>query len=277
VSRLVLRQTLRYDYPAPIRRLRHHLMVLPPARHGDQRRVSSSVDVKGPMAQVVESVDRFGNVALEVHAARVRAWIEFVVEVTVEREGDHGRFPTVDDDSRLLASTPLTEPDRALAGVATELLRSGDTGWALADRVNAWVAATMRYRHDITTVSTTAAEALALGQGVCQDYAHVMLALCRLCGLPARYVSGHLMGEGGSHAWVEVVLPSPVDGGAPVAVPFDPTNNRRAGDTYLTVAVGRDYADVAPTHGTYSGGPGGGLTSSKSLAQEKDAVELVLA
>ena len=126
----------------------------------------------------------------------------------------------------------------------------------------------MEYHHDVTTVRTTADEALAVGAGVCQDYAHVMLALCRLCGLPARYVSGHMVGEGGSHAWVEVLLP-PAGGGSPLeAVAFDPTNDRRAGASYLTVAVGRDYADVAPTHGSYCGPAGGRLTTTKTLEQE---------
>ena len=80
---------------------------------------------------------------------------------------------------------------------------------------------------------------------MCQDYAHCMLALCRLCGLPARYVSGHLLGEGGTHAWVEVLRAAPdgpEDALRPVA--FDPTHDRRAGLKYLTVAVGRDYDDV---------------------------------
>jgi len=273
-TRLILQQTLRYDYPAPIRRLRHHLMVLPPARHGDQHRIASTLEVAGANAEVIESVDAFGNVAVEVRAGRVQSRIEFVVRVAVERGG--GSYPVAgpgDDFRRLLDPTPLTAPDRALAVVARRLLDSGDMGWALAERINAWVAAAMRYRHDVTTVSTTAADALALGEGVCQDYAHVMLALCRLCGLPARYVSGHLVGEGGSHAWVEVLLPAVAEPWSLVAVAFDPTNNRAAGATYLTIAVGRDYADVAPTHGTYSGSPGGGLRSFKSLEQE--AVELV--
>ena len=58
----------------------------------------------------------------------------------------------------------------------------------------------------MTSIATTAAEALAGGRGVCQDTAHVMIALCRAAGLPARYVSGHLLGEGGTHAWVEVIV-----------------------------------------------------------------------
>jgi transglutaminase-like putative cysteine protease len=94
-----------------------------------------------------------------------------------------------------------------------------------------------------------------------------MLALCRLNGLPARYVSGHLLGEGGSHAWVEVVMPDPDDpaGAGAVAVPFDPTNGREVGPEYLTVAVGRDYSDVAPTYGTFRGRCGGRLTAVKRL------------
>ena len=274
VTRLVLRQTLRYDYPAPVRRLHHHLMVLPAADHGDQRRISSSIEVRGAKAQVVESLDGYGNVAVEVRAPKVHARVEFVVGVVVERSGGPGAPGGPHDGALMLAPSGLTEPDANLAAVAHELLAPGDTGMALAGRINAWVAAAMRYRHDVTGVRTTAAEALALGAGVCQDYAHVMLALCRLCALPARYVSGHLVGEGGSHAWVEVLLAAAGDPSSFTAVAFDPTTDRRAGSRYLTVAVGRDYADVAPTYGTYSGPPGGRLTTCKTL--EEEAVELVL-
>jgi transglutaminase-like putative cysteine protease len=258
---LVLRQTLRYDYPSPIGRLDHHLMVLPPARHGDQVRTVSTLDVVGASTEVSESVDAFGNVAVRVRAPRVQRRIEFAVHVEVERSEGVATPALV--DGRLLAPSMLTEPDAVLRRVAAELGRSGDAGLALAERINGWVAGAMRYRHDVTSVRTTAAEALALGAGVCQDYAHVMLALCRLCDLPARYVSGHMIGEGGSHAWVEVLLPTG-------AVAFDPTNNRRAGLTYLTVAVGRDYGDVAPTHGTYCGPAGGRLSTTKTLEQVAD-------
>ena len=266
-TRLVLHQTLRYDYPSPVRRLDHHLVVLPPARHGDQVRTVSSLEVRGPRSQVTESVDTFGNVAVRVQATRVESCVEFVVHVVVERTDGPAVAVPAGDGGPLLLPSSLTEPDTALREVAAELLASGDAGLDLAERINGWVAGAMTYRHDVTTVRTTASEALAVGAGVCQDYAHVMLALCRLCGLPARYVSGHMVGEGGSHAWVEVLLPSRS------AVAFDPTNNRRAGHAYLTVAVGRDYADVAPTHGSYFGPAGGNLSTTKTL--EHEAVELV--
>jgi transglutaminase-like putative cysteine protease len=268
-----MQQTLRYDYPSPIHSLDHHLKVLPPARHGDQVRTESSVEVRGAGAEVVESVDAFGNVALRVRAQHVRASVEFVVRVSVERHYGAGAEAPARDRHRMLAASELTAPDVALCRAARALCQSGDAGLGLAQRINAWVAAHMHYRHDVTGVRTTAAEALALGAGVCQDYAHVMLALCRLSGLAARYVSGHMVGEGGSHAWVEVLLPSATDRSSLVAVPFDPTNNRMAGHSYLTVAVGRDYADVAPTHGSYCGAAGGTLTTSKSLEQQ--AVDLV--
>lgn len=274
LTRLVLQQTFRYDYASPVGRLHHRLMVVPPACHGDQRRISSQIEVTGAEVRVVESLDVFGNVLVEVRAARVQAWVEFVVRVVVERSTGRGATGGRDDSAPMLLPSALTEPDAALAAAAHELLASGDTGLALAERVSAWVAATMHYRHDVTGVRTTAAEALAVGAGVCQDYAHVMLALCRLCALPARYVSGHLVGEGGSHAWVEVLLASADDPASLVAVAFDPTNDRRAGSRYLTVAVGRDYADVAPTYGTFSGPVGGVLSTTKTLDEE--TVDLVL-
>ena len=123
----------------------------------------------------------------------------------------------------------------------------------------------MSYQAGLTDVSTTAAQALALGRGVCQDYAHVMLALCRACHLPARYVSGHLIGEGGTHAWVEVLLPADDGTGEAIAWPFDPTHASRGGLNQVSIAVGGDYADVAPTSGTYNADVAGRLTTSKRV------------
>ena len=88
-----------------------------------------------------------------------------------------------------------------------------------------------------------------------------MLAVCHAAGVPARYVSGHLLGQlGGSHAWVEALVP---DGDHARALGLDPSNGCRAGPRHLPVAVGRDYLDVAPTSGRYSGGATGRLTCSK--------------
>jgi transglutaminase-like putative cysteine protease len=78
-----------------------------------------------------------------------------------------------------------------------------------------------------------------------------MLAVSRHAGLPARYVSGHLLDEGGSHAWVEVLLEDTDRVTGWIAMALDPTHNRPIGLNYVTIATGRDYTDVAPTSGTY--------------------------
>jgi transglutaminase-like putative cysteine protease len=78
-----------------------------------------------------------------------------------------------------------------------------------------------------------------------------MIAACRAAGIASRYVSGHLIGDGGSHAWVEALVPDPDHPGEWAVEAWDPTHDRPAGDSYVTVAAGRDYTDVAPLSGTY--------------------------
>lgn len=97
-----------------------------------------------------------------------------------------------------------------------------------------------------TDTNTTAAEALRKGQGVCQDYAHVMIALCRCHGVPARYACGFIEGEGQTHAWVETF-----DGYAWHA--YDPTHDRIVQDGYVKLAHGRDAADCPVSRGVYRG------------------------
>ena len=264
----LIRQSFRYEYPEPIRDLNHRLVVIPPERFGDQRRLRHQVAVGPEEASFQDRRDRFGNVIVDVFASRVPSVIEFTAEVAVER---HAAEPNrLTDgwlaDRYLLEPSPLTAADERIRAAAGELL-SGSARWGLelADRINDWVYQSMTYRHGVTGIRTTAGEALAIGAGVCQDYAHVMLALCRHCGLPSRYVSGHLLGQGGTHAWVEVVLPVHDGTGDAIAWPFDPTHAGRGGLGYLTIAVGADYLDVAPTSGTYVSGARGTLSTSKRV------------
>ena len=97
-----------------------------------------------------------------------------------------------------------------------------------------------------TNVMTTAGEAFAAAKGVCQDYAHVLIALCRMAGIPARYVSGLFTGEGASHAWTEIWMDGLWHG-------VDPTHNCAADEKYLKLCVGRDYADCPIERGVFSG------------------------
>jgi transglutaminase-like putative cysteine protease len=263
----VVAQSFRYEYPTPIRDLSHRLVVIPPERFGDQRRLRHQVSVGLDGARLEDSCDRFGNVVVDVFAPRVSAAIEFDVQLSVERRAAQPN--RLEDgwlaDGYLLEPSRLTTADDRLRRAADELRASAPWGLELADRINDWVYRSMTYRWNVTGVRTTAAEALAQGAGVCQDYAHVMLALCRACGLPSRYVSGHMLGQGGTHAWVEVVLPTNDGTGDAIAWPFDPTHASRGGLDYVTIAVGGDYADVAPTSGTYSSSSRGQLVTRKSV------------
>ena len=119
-----------------------------------------------------------------------------------------------------------------------------------------------------TDIATPLAEFIAGRRGVCQDYAHLMLAAARSRGVPARYVSGYIYagaddgtnGAGATHAWVEIYLPH-----AKGWKGFDPTNNILVADRHIKVAVGRDYADVPPTKGLVRAAMGSTLPSETAL------------
>lgn len=141
--------------------------------------------------------------------------------------------------------SPYTVPDNGLKDYAAGLdlpEEPSERAWALACAVHQLLS----YAPGTTGVRTTAAEAFALRQGVCQDYAHVYLTLSRLAGLPARYASGLPLGEGQSHAWCEVYL----DG---VWTGIDPTRRRWTDDGYIRFCVGRDFGDCPIERGVFLG------------------------
>lgn len=105
-----------------------------------------------------------------------------------------------------------------------------------------------QYEVGVTSAFTTAGDAFAQGRGVCQDYAQILIALCRASGMAARYVAGMIFGEGATHAWVEVYDPA----GA-LWWGLDPTHNRLTDDGYLKLAQGRDYLDCRLNRGVFSG------------------------
>lgn len=126
------------------------------------------------------------------------------------------------------------------------------------DQLTRYLHGRFAYRSDTTDVETPLSEFAQHGTGVCQDYTHAMLALCRAAGVPARYVSGYvhpnpsgderMLGAEGSHAWLEAFLPGSG------WVGFDPTNGCRVSEAHAKVAVGRDYDDVPPLRGLRRGG-----------------------
>lgn len=260
-------QSFRYEYPSPIRDLNHRLVVIPPERFGDQRRLRHRISTGVDGVELVDHLDRFGNIVIDAYAPRVTEAIEFLAEISVERSSSELNRLSAgwQRQAYLIEPTRLTAADVSIDRAADELAESAAWGLDLADKINDWVYQSMTYKGGVTGVRTTASEALALGYGVCQDYAHIMLAVCRSAELPSRYVSGHLVGQGGTHAWVEVVLPAADGTGDAIAWAFDPTHASRGGLEYVMIAIGADYSDVAPTSGTYVSRVAGRLSTNKRV------------
>jgi len=268
----LLHQCFRYDYDGPAFDVRERLVALPRAAHGNLRRRTHRLDVTLPgespdaarAARRTCRANRMGNLVVNVRLPVVRAAVEFTVAALVERDGPlvDAALPSVAlRDPRHLLPTRLTRPDAALQAVAAELRASTSDDVAFADAACTRIRGGIEFDVDGTTVLTTAAQAWRGGRGVCQDAAHALLAVCRAARVPARYVSGHLLGQpGGSHAWVEVLV---ADRAGARAIGVDPSNGCHVGARHLPVAVGRDYVDVAPTSGFFSGTARGELTCTK--------------
>jgi transglutaminase-like putative cysteine protease len=265
-----VRHRYRYAYQAPVTNLTQRLVMLPPDRHGDQRLLDHTLRVSGAEGphSLTWEIDRFGNRVAHVAVSRVVEAIEFEADYHLERVVGPSTEPAA--AASYLEPTALTAPDARLKDAARAIrlaVRAEAGGWncdavsrALAERAHDWAAGAITYQVGVTGVQTPAAMALYLGGGVCQDYAHILLCVLRLLDVPARYVSGHLLGEGVPHAWVEalVVTPNGVE-----VIAYDPTHRRRAGLQYITVAVGRDFADVSPTSGSFTGPALGVMTWGK--------------
>jgi transglutaminase-like putative cysteine protease len=133
--------------------------------------------------------------------------------------------------------------------IAVDAIQGEEDVWQCALRLMNFVHRHIAYQSHSTQVHTHMSDVLAQRRGVCQDFAHVMLGLCRTLRIPAVYVSGYLATEKASatHAWTEVFIPG-------IGwQPLDPTNNRIVDGNYVKIGVGRDYGDVAPVKGTYKG------------------------
>jgi len=138
-------------------------------------------------------------------------------------------------------------------------IRDGrDDVFEIAENVMHYIFREWRYAPSTTTAATHMNEVLQKRCGVCQDFTHVMIGICRSLGIPARYVSGYLYngpqanlrGAEASHAWCEVYIPGRGWYG------LDPTNDTRADERHVKIATGRDYLDAAPVSGNFSGPPG---------------------
>jgi transglutaminase-like putative cysteine protease len=251
--RLSIRHETVYRYTAPLTYTIQQLR-LSPRTEPHQRTLSWHIHTSG---QRNEFLDAFGNLShmLTITGAHdeVRIVADGVVQVAPL---DCGRLAEKGNLSPLVFTMPtrLTEPDDAIIDFALHYLQAGtrvSNLLALAEAIRATVA----YQSGATVVTTPAADALRLGQGVCQDHAHLFLACCHVHGIPARYVSGYIdpgnTSHAESHAWIDAWVDD-VDFSGWVSI--DVTHARFADDSHCRLAIGRDYDSAAPVRGVRRGG-----------------------
>ena len=241
-----------YDYSAPATDVLQLLRV-EPGSTDDQHVVNWRLDV-GANGHLRRSIDVFGNVChmFYADAPLTRLALHVVGDVDTSGGGRVNGSAEPLPPPVFLRTSPLTAPDAAIREFARRHVEGNplDTCHAINRAINAG----MIFDADATHPTTGAADSFGLGRGVCQDYSHIFCAAVRSLGIPARYVSGHLVRIDGlitqpaGHAWAEAHV------GDFGWVGFDPTNGLSTTPAHLRVAVGIDYSDASPVRGSRRGG-----------------------
>ena len=268
---LAVRHSTRYQYDHPVRESVMELWMQPQKRI-TQRLISFEVELD-PAAQLFSYADTFGNAVYHFDIPQPHDRLTITARAAVETETpaslpdglDRGEWDRLKSDFvrgehfDFLHPHGFAGPSTALDAFVAEKnlneLRVRDPLRALLD-LNQAIYEAFAYEAGVTRADSPIEDVLKARKGVCQDFAHVMIAICRGWGMPARYVSGYMFTDrkagdrsdpDATHAWVEVFLPSLR------WVGFDPTNNILAGERHIACAVGRDYSDVPPSRGVYKG------------------------
>jgi transglutaminase-like putative cysteine protease len=300
---LAVEHLTHYRYAAAVE-LAHHVAYLRPGTSGGQRLESFDLVIDPPPAHRRDEIDAFGNHRLafsltSAHRAlsvRMRARVR-LAEAPVFDAGATLPWEAVRERLRFVASaayepaTRFTVPSpyvprlAALRDWATPSFTPGRPVAAAAIDLMARMHREFTYRSQSTTLETPLSEVLARREGVCQDFAHLMIGALRMHGLAARYVSGYLLttpvrseqgsapllGADASHAWLAVWCPR-ADGTGAHWLELDPTNNLLPDQSHVRLGIGRDYGDVTPLRGVIRGGGEHRLTVQVHTRRVADAV-----
>lgn len=288
--RFTIRHVTRFTYDSPITESVMEAR-MQPRSDGTQRCLRFWLSTE-PASRVLMYQDHDGNIVHYFDIPRRHARLVLTAEALVDSmpapplpgQLEAGAWQRLDDMSargefwEYLAPSTFAQQTPLLAAFAEELGGArGDDPLADIRRLSAGMYQTLEYRQETTQVDSPIDEALSSRRGVCQDFAHIFIALARRLGVPARYVSGYLFHQadvadrsvdGATHAWAEVLLPELG------WVGIDPTNNLVTGERHVRVAVGRDYADVPPTRGVYKGNSGAKSELAVSVAVGPASVEI---
>ncbi|MGE9296161.1 MAG: transglutaminase family protein [Puniceicoccales bacterium] len=270
--RFTVTHTTHYEYAAPASESFAELRVWP--RNSQAQKILSRKLIITPEVRADHYIDYFGN-HVEFFSIPFRH-NQLSVKAAAEVETFHYQpEPAVLDTPlgearqiynstlvrlfEFLQPTELAPLGNVVRSLRKDFFRAAEPLGPALLRLNEWIFKNFEYKPGVTEISTPLADVVKHRRGVCQDFAHLMLAILRTNGIPARYVSGYieafdpektapeLIGAAASHAWVEVFLPGGFWWG------LDPTNNQTSGQRHVKVAAGRDYNDVAPMRGAYKG------------------------
>jgi transglutaminase-like putative cysteine protease len=264
-----------YRYQAPATGVIQSLR-LTPRNHEGQHVVRWRIDVSED-CRLDQQEDAFGNIIHAFTADGPFRRLRVTVDGEVETQDTEGvvrgaveRFPP----ALFLRETPLTRPDPAISVFATSARQAGGgDDLAVLHVLLEQLHRDIVFDTDPTHPATTAAEAFALGRGVCQDLSHIFIAAARSIDIPARYVGGYfrrndgVVNQDAGHAWAEAYVP------ALGWVAFDPTNHICATEAHVRVAVGLDYLGAAPVRGTRFGGGSESLTVRLHVDQAAQQVQ----
>lgn len=245
---LKFRYYLEIDFDCPVTQHSFTVKCMP---QSDERQEILTSDIHIlPKEFLCENRDSFGNSYFFGRAEHPHTLFEVVTEGVVRtglREGT--RAEEVYKRGMFAGQTRYTEPGEELKNFFNSIkLPEKENDYQKSILIMEALRENFQYVQGKTDTHTTAQEAWKLGCGVCQDYAHIMISLCRMAGIQSRYVVGMLIGEGYSHAWVEVA-----DGN--LWYGLDPTNGTRVFEDHIKISHGRDYADCLINQGFFTGKP----------------------
>ena len=281
-----------YDYDQPANAGRHMLRVMPANLSGEQQVVSANLMIDPQAEERTELTDFFGNAATEIAYRSSHEKIAFALQCRVDRHAPDRGFITspllpqlaeevaaynaLDAASphHFLGASPRVRPTAEIDAYTASLIQRDMHAFEAMQAVAQALHRDMTFDPKATTVDTSPEEAFAGKHGVCQDFAHIMIACLRGIGMPAGYVSGflrtippegkaRLSGADAMHAWVRGWC-----GRETGWVEFDPTNNLLVQNDHIVIARGRDYSDVAPVKGVLR------TSGSQSSEQSVDVIPL---
>ena len=260
----------KFAFDAPVRESQNELRACP-VTNERQQLLSYRVTVE-PSARMLSFTDYWGTRVDHFGVTESHGDLEVVAEASVETQDPPAHSAAsameslgdpdfLNEHDEFLKPTRHTDWDEAMVQRARELAEAGGSDVVGAvSQLNEFVGDRLAYEPGTTEIGQPIADVLANGVGVCQDYAHLAVALCRSIGIPARYVSGYLFSsndrtgsiEGDfvrvqTHAWFEAAVPGQG------WLPLDPTNRLAVGRQHVKIGHGRDYDDVPPLRGVYSG------------------------